>query len=215
MKVYRLKVKEHEEYGLGLVVDVGRPYFEPLQGLSIAHDVLEHTIKPHPNPYIDELMALGGLIAGRVETGWCSQYGRWSRVSDIAADVEVLASGCINSGKYLEWGGCKAHLLHNTHLKDDIRDAVLKGIKDAEYECEESIDCDIDSTTAWIIKGYQAYKKRFRRLGNYGVANTIFNSIATCCDNLLKQANDGETYSLHVDFKGYNAFITNDYGEHM
>jgi hypothetical protein len=67
--------------------------------------------------------------------------------------------------------------------------------------------CDINSTVSWIIKGYQAYKRRFRRLDNYNVSNRLFNSIVSCCDDLLKHAEEGETHSLHIDFQAYRSFI--------
>lgn len=65
---YRLQIKEHEEYGdLGAIIlgPRSRSYHDPFSGLTIAHDILEHPTKIHPDPFIDELLALGGIIAGR------------------------------------------------------------------------------------------------------------------------------------------------------
>ena len=209
-KIYKLKVKEHEEFGgLGLVVDVGRPYFGPFSGITVAHDIIEHPCTPHPCPITDELMALGGIVAGRIATGWTSKYGRALGTKDLAADVEGLISGCINRGEELSWRKCRAYL-KNYWITEDIKEAVAKGVKDAEYECEERINCDIQSAVGWIVKGYQAYRRRFRRLDNYGVSNLLFNRIVTICDNLLKSAEEGHTYSLHLDFKHYDAHIVED-----
>jgi len=208
MKIYELKVKEHEELGnIGLLVDVGRPYFSPYDGSSVAHDIIEHPFKPHPDPVIDELMAVGAFVAGRAETGWCGKNYLPCTIRGISSDVCYLATNSDTRGESVRWDGCKSYL-KRTWLTEEIRDAVVKGIKDAEYEVEEKLDWDIDSTVSWIIKGYQAYKRRFKNLDNYNVANALFNSIASCCDDLLKHAEEGETYSLHVDFQGYRAFIS-------
>jgi hypothetical protein len=208
MEIYELKVKEHEEElgELGLLVNVGRTHFSPYDGLSVAHDIIEHTFRPHPNPAIDELMAFEAIVAGRIETRWTGRGYLPSTVQDLSIDVCSLVSGCTMRGESIKWSGSRSYL-QRTCITEEIRGAVIKGVKEAEDECEEKLDCDINSTVSWIIKGYQAYKRRFRRLDIYNVSNRLFNSIVSCCDDLLKHAEEGETHSLHIDFQAYRAFI--------
>lgn len=54
-----------EDFGLIKVEgDSVRDYFSPYVGTEdqLVHDILDHPEIPHPNPYIDELMAIGGLM---------------------------------------------------------------------------------------------------------------------------------------------------------
>jgi len=54
-----------EDFGL-IKVEGGsvRDYFSPYVGTEnqLVHDILDHPEIPHPNPYIDELMGIGGLM---------------------------------------------------------------------------------------------------------------------------------------------------------
>ena len=138
MKTYKITVKEHEEHGeLGLVVDVGRPYFEPFRGLVIAHDILEHTVTPHPNPVVDELMAIGGIVAGRLKCGWNSSRGyRMLDLNDIAMDVSRMAESCFYNGNAFCSLPCNSYI-QDKDIVELMRKGIEQGIKQAEHEVEE------------------------------------------------------------------------------
>jgi hypothetical protein len=193
MKKYSLVIKEHEEYGgLGIVVDTGRNYFEPgLDGLVVAHDILEHTIKPHSCGYIDELMAIGGYIAGRVEVGYNARGYRSASIDDVSSDIQSLVTAALNAGDdtvFTSIDKCKSYL-QDQWIMDKLRKNVKEGIikafdewSDGEYGEKELADYDIDSIVGWICKGYQLFKKRFYNMYSY---DHLFTSIRKAADKFI------------------------------
>jgi hypothetical protein len=226
MKKYSLTIKEHEEYGgLGIVVDTGRNYFEPgLEGLVVAHDILEHTVKPHHCGYTDELMAVGGYIAGRVEVGYNSlgynsRGYRSASIDDVSTDIQSLLSAALNEdgddNVFTEIDKCNSYL-QDQWIMDKLRKNVKAGIiqaldewSDGEYGEERLADYDIDSIVGWICKGYQMFKKRFSNVYSY---DYLFTSIRTAADNFLSDGIEGQTATLCVDFSSCNVFIKGEDG---
>lgn len=195
-KTYSLRLARHPgPLAKGLIVDTGRPCLTtPVPGIIVAHDILEHTVDAHPNPFIDELMAQGGVASGRIEAGWRTCYGIPVR---LAGGIEFV----INSNKGRDMERCKARL-DDPLVTEMIRSEVMKAAQNAKY------GCDINTVIAWVVKGYQAHKRRFQRLDNHGVSNVLFNKIVGCCDYfILNHFEEGVTHHLHVDFKRYDAFI--------
>jgi hypothetical protein len=215
MKKYSLVIKEHEEYGgLGIVVDTGRDYFEPgLDGLVVAHDILEHTIKPHYCDYIDELMAIGGYIAGRVEVGYNARGYRSASIDDVSSDIQSLVDAALNAGDdtvFTSIDKCNSYLQYQwimDKLRKNVKEGIIEALdewSDGEYGEEELADYDIDSIVGWICKGYQMFKKRFANVYNY---EGLFDSIRKESDQFLSNAFEGQTATLHVDFSSCNVYI--------
>jgi hypothetical protein len=218
METFKVTVREHEEYGeLGLVIDTGRGYFEPaMGGIQCAHDILEHPAKPHPNGYIDELMALGGVLAGRIKSGWRAPYGRMADFDDIVSDISRL----IECGHYNnELGNLpyRRRYIQDSDYMSELRGVVESGIKsgleefygdDGESEIPQAKDgyC-ITTITSWIVEGYRAYEKRFQNHDNYKISVRLFNIIAEVCDTLIKDSEEYMEAKLHVDFNKCNAWI--------
>jgi hypothetical protein len=220
MKKYSLTIKEHEEYGfLGIVVDTGRDYFEPgVDGLLAAHDILEHTVKPHSCGFTDELMALGGYIAGRVETGYISRNYRSDSIDNISSDIQSLFTSALNEDgddnvfKTIE--KCNSYLKDSYimgKLKSNVRDGIIEALDewvDGGYIGDRIDDYDMDSIIGWICKGYQLFKKRFSGIPDYC---WLFTSIRTSVDNFLKYGIEGQSATLYVDFTSGRVFIEEEY----
>jgi hypothetical protein len=219
MKKYFLTIMEHEEHGeLGITINNGRDYFEPaLNGLVVAHDILEHPVNPHVNGYIDELMALGGILAGRVDSGWCSEYGRRIDYNDLKSDTESLAKSALMADEKL-CPEVSTNYLQSSEMMNEIRSFVRKGVINAinEYEDEEykyiplKHDFDIDSICGWICKGYQLFNKRFYRLDKHTLSTYFFNKIALTCENWRRRASEYETATLSLDFSSYDVKLVVD-----
>ncbi len=219
MKTYSLTIKEHEEYGgLGIVVDTGRNYFEPgMDGLVVAHDILEHTVKPHYCGYTDELMAIGGYIAGRVQVGYNSRGYRSASIDDVSNDIQSLFDAALNedgdNNNFTSIEKCNSYL-QDQWIMDKLRKNVKEGIIEAldewsDGECgeRELVYYDINSIVGWICKGYQAFNKRFSyTLRTYGY-RSLFDSIRKESDRFLSNAFEGQTATLHVDFSSCNVYI--------
>ena len=208
MKRFQLTVREHQEYGgHGIVVgNSGRDYFEPaLEGAVIAHDILEHPVKPHPCGFTDELMALGGVLAGRIEHGWVRPNGR-RRLSleDLESDVMSLALASLHQNNSFMVSPC-SNRLRDSDLMVEIRASVRRGLIEAvnEFEEEDYSDLpvkyafDIHSITGHIVKGCQLFRKRFS--DTYS-AVYLFDKISEICGQWLKGAEEWQTADLLVDF---------------
>ena len=220
MKKYSITIQEHEEYGgLGIVVDTGRNYFEPgMDGLVVAHDILEHTVKPHYCGYIDELMAIGGYIAGRVEVGYSARGYQSASINNVSSDIQSLVNATLNDYNdiiFTQIEKCNSYL-QDQWIMDKLRKNVKEGIiealdewSDGEYGEKELADYDIDSIVGWICKGYQLFKKRFSNMYSY---DHLFTSIRKVADNFLSNAIEGQTATLHVDFSSCNVYIKGENG---
>lgn len=221
---YLLEVREHPEYGgNGLIIKnmQGRDYFEPLNGQVIAHDIIEHPVKAHPNCYVDEYLALGAIVAGRIENGYFTGY-RYLGFGDIEADVTQLAVSHFHSD-YTDLVVPCDFRLRNDDLKitDQIRSAVRKGLVSVSSEIGESYDFTdqtVDNITAWICKGYRLFNKRFQGLQIYDISNHLFDTIKEDCDRFLKYAEIGDQAILNVTFSRYHCELKrvgydHDYGD--
>jgi hypothetical protein len=222
MKKYSLTIKEHQEYGgLGIVVDTGRNYFEPgMDGLVVAHDVLEHTVKPHHCGYTDELMAVGGYIAGRVACDYSARGYHFASIDHVSDNIFSLLIAALNEdgddNVFTKIDKCNSYL-QDQWIMDKLRKNVKAGIiqaldewSDGEYGEERLADYDIDSIVGWICKGYQAFNKRFSyTLRTYGY-RSLFDSIRKESDQFLSNAFEGQTATLHVDFSSGLVFIEED-----
>ncbi len=225
MKTYSLTIKEHEEYGgLGIVVDTGRNYFEPgLDGLIVAHDILEHTVTPHNCGYTDELMAIGGYIAGRVACDYSFRGFRGFRfasIDDISSDIQSLLTAALNEdgddNVFTKIDKCNSYLqdqLIMDKINKNVREGIIHALDewtDGEYEAWRIDQYDINSIVGWICKGYQLFNKRFSyTLRTYGY-RSLFDSIKKESDQFLSNAFDGQTATLHVDFSSGLVFIDED-----
>jgi hypothetical protein len=223
VKKYSLTIKEHEEYGgLGIVVDTGRNYFEPgMDGLVVAHDILEHTVTPHSCGYTDELMAVGGYIAGRVACAYSSLGYRPASIDNVSGDISSLLLAALNEdgddNALARIDKCNS-FLQDEFIMKDLKKEVKKGIiealdewSDGEYGEERLADYDINSIIGWICKGYQLFNKRF----SYGlrtyVYRILFDSIKMKSDRFLRDGYEGQTATLFVNFSSGLVFIKDNH----
>lgn len=219
MKKYSITIQEHQEYDLlGLVVDTGRDYFEPaVDGLVVAHDILEHPTKPHSCGYTDELMALGGFLAGRVERGYKTRGYKPASIRDIESDIYYLLLSAPNedgvNNTITKIDKCRSYIKCSRTM-EELKGAVKKGILDAldewsdgEYEDHLLKAYDIDSIVGWICKGYNLFKKRFNNINTYN----LFDDIRKVSDNFLSNQIEGMTGTLCVQFSTGDVYIEEEY----
>lgn len=217
MKKFHLQIREHQKTGdRGIsIVRGGRDYFDPAYGgIQLAHDILEHPATPHANGYIDEFMALGGVIAGRIESGWISERGRRASIDgDIRSDICSLATAAYHANEDL-CPKTSTRTVRDSELLDEIRQAVVRGLEDAREEFAQgedfNPDTDADSIVGWICEGYSRYKKRFGS-NIYDVSNYLFDKITVVCHNWANGAELGYTATLRVDFNRLDVRLEPEY----
>jgi hypothetical protein len=227
MPCYHLEIREHEEFGeTGIWYNSGRDYFQPAtSGQQFAHDILEHPRNPHVNGYIDELMALGAILAGRIDNGWHNKY-RQVNVEDLRSDIYSLATSSLKCDDPLTIKSCKSYL-QDADTMNQIRQSVIEGLKEAiDEEPDNSYNSririahpgnyidilfDVDSIVGWICKGYQLFKKRFSNHDMYDISVYLFNKIAEKSDNFLKGSELGQTAKLYVNFTTMEVRLEEDY----
>jgi hypothetical protein len=219
MPRFDLKIKEDTEYGtLGIIFNSGRKYFRPSTGLTLAHDILEHTITPHPFGCIDELLAIGSVLAGRIEHGWC--HGGYKRIDTewLSGDIYSLAQGAMLNEESLTPKACKSYL-QDSGLMHEIKAFVRKGL--IQHLMEEEDDVikhktspelyyDIDSIVGWICKGYQLFRKRFPK-NRYDISTYLFDKIKDVGDNWLKYAEEGQRAKLYVNFTTFDVRLEEEF----
>lgn len=228
MKKYSIQLRMHEEYGeIGIVIDTHRDYFDPAtSGLQCAHDILEHTITPHCDGYIDELMALGAIIAGRIAYGWSSKY-RQTTLDDIKSDINALATSAYYEQCTFVNDECN-NTLKDKDLVQSIRNMVRDGLVEAMEEYDDNYDnydnelsesdyrrmvkenYNVDRIVAWICKGYQAYKKRFANIQEHTI-HYIFSEIERVCDEYIKNGEEYQKAILCVDFTSGKVYLQEEY----
>ena len=216
MKKYSITIQEHQEYGeLGIVVDTGRGYFEPgIDGLVVAHDILEHTVKPHSCGYTDELMAIGGYIAGRVENCYSSGRYRTARLDVVSSDIQSLFTAALDEdgedNPFNNIEKCNSYLQDEytmNELKKEVKEGIMQAYDewtDGEFEGQQIDQYDINSIVGWICAGYQLFKKRFINVGDY---NYLFDSIKKESDAFLSNGFEGQSATLYVDFTSGDVYI--------
>jgi hypothetical protein len=219
MKTFLLTARNHEEFGdIGIYMKTGRDYFQPaMGGMQLAHDILEHPATPHPNGYTDELMAIGGLLAGRIRHRWTTKHGRTVDVGDIASDISNLTTSSLYEDEPLCPKKCSARLRNPEDLhfiRKAVTDGLIEGIEEYEDHSYGKIpdhhNFDVDSIVGWICKGHQLFRRRFA--GNtFDVSTYFFDRISHLGDEWLKSAEEGDTATLRVDFSGVSANLETEY----
>jgi len=227
LKKYKITIQEHQEYGgLGLVVDTERGYFDPaFDGLIVAHDILEHPIRPHSYGYTDELMALGGYLAGRVEMRYKTTGYKYASIDDIEFDIRSLLKAALtedgDNNAIAKIDKCRSYIKCEWTM-NKLRELVKKGILDAinewmdeyeidriseEYNDSRFVDYDFDSIVGWICKGHNLFNKRFNNINTYD----LFDNIIKVSDNFLSNQIEGMSGTLFVEFSTGNVYIEEDY----
>lgn len=197
--------REHEEFGsLGWAM-VGKPAFDPLGGMTVAHDILEHF--PNDNGSVeDEFMALGASLLVRDGNVYYAQKGsRYSAGANIASDfVEHYHVMC------RERSGFSFQEPGRTQTPRDIEsdlDTIFhegRKILQAELEPEDYNEFFSPQQQAkargWFIRGYRKACRRYRNIEPFRLC-VVFTAIEQKADKLLEYAKIGQRMKIAVNIK--------------
>jgi len=213
---YNLVIREHEDYGENgiVILDGKRDYFDPaLRGSQIAHDLLEHPVRAHNCGYTDELMAIGGVLWMRLDTGYSTNPYRNVSELDVASDIVSLAN-YYEGSKFVETNSGAKHLCHENWAMETIESALDKVRGDYYAEHSQSICWSRSNVRSWIVEGYQRAAKRYRDLDSYNMSHGLFKEISKITDKWLKHGELEDRAVLHVTLSKYKATLTETYEDY-
>jgi hypothetical protein len=211
MKVYKFTVAEHEEFGSLGFRPAWYPQGDPLGGMAVAHDILEHFPKDDGSAE-GEWQALGASLYIRGNSGYYARNGSASTPEqNIASDLPTVF-GVLRSRDGRSFAKpCKPS--RDAEVMSQAREAVSCWLRECEYMSEEDRP---DATTCervacWIAKGYQRAKVRYKTHGAGNVAYGLFAQIEEGADKALKHADEGMVLTVRVDFRALNVSLDCDY----
>lgn len=177
---------------------LSQPGFDPLSGLAVAHDILEH-FSDGSDTIHDELQAFGAMIWIRGDGG---EWESSSVVGRVLAEEfwELLA-----------------------HIKDGARLQEAPCTRPAEKFAEEAIAASLDKCTSedftperkatfrnWLRRGYSRAKRRYYNHYSNDVC-WLFKEIEKEADHALEESEPGYRMAVHVDFRRLKHWIDVDH----
>lgn len=201
--------EEHQDYGILGWREIDKDHFEPLAGIAVAHDCLEHF--PDDGPAIEhEIQAFGAMLHVRG-----SQMGNGYRTSPW---WESSQSGLLNVFHIYRYQGVAFHKPPNTHKLSNeegeyqiaellaafpgFLESELSSSADNEDEREEDrqqIQTFVSYLRGWLRIGYRRAVQRWRKETIY--IQPLFYDLQSRADKALKQAEIGEQFVVSVNMR--------------
>lgn len=199
MKTFEFVCAEHKEFGSHGWRLKSQPDFDPLGGMAVAHDCLEHfTDSAEP---ADEFLALGASLYIR-DGSYHSRKGKWDTNPGhhLAADLPDIMRHVTVEG----YGLPPAPRTRATdeYLESDIDSMYSEYRKNIRDECD-SKDLRLSAETARSIRSYMriGYRRAQRRYPDRWKAQNLFCNIEDAADKYLKLAAEGAILKVRINFK--------------
>lgn len=189
-KTYVFECAEHEDFGtLGWRLK-GNSNADPLQGMAVAHDILEHA--PNGDMGVeDELMALGASFYVRKYTTNMHSLG-----ANVASDIPEVLRHAKYEGMGLRDPGRTAECLHEA----DIYDMFDSLAKECQYDpdLKEMLTKETKRRIrGWMRKGVRMAERRLAKADT----RTLFDNIMRVADEKLKYAERGDILQVKLTFR--------------
>ena len=218
MLTYSFDHKEWDEVGgMGWLIHGAPKQFNPVSGMGVAHDILEHH-KDDTGELHNELMAFGAMYRVRGETGyWCRKQGyNTDPVFHMSNGIlTIFDDACVRSEDpevlrpfvgQVSTGNC--------NTDEELRHIAKEGARRVaeEYNDEDAYGFklnskDIQDTANWMIAGYCKNAERFKDVSTYALCDT-FVQIEEQSDQLLNSLEDWQLATLTVVTDGDKVDIT-------
>lgn len=188
MQKFTFVCKKHEEYGsLGWALK-SKPHFEPLVGMTVAHDIMEHF--PRDNGTLAaEWQAFGAMLRIRHEGNWwAGQGGRYTEFGDQTY-VDLF-----DHYRKVCWKELSVDEAPRTvKLEDDLEEQLAKMVanfrRELSNECDKrtyNVDNFCKNLVSWMRIGYRKACKRYQDIPAWKLCE-MFSEIADKADKLLKE----------------------------
>jgi hypothetical protein len=176
---------------------VGMPHADPLGGMAVAHDVLEHFPGDGGGVH-DELMALGAALFVRGRYYFGNNGGNPSPEDNISADFPELFHHVIHEDFALR----RPPKSKRTYVDEELQEIVRLGfrkIRDAypEDALENKTWLDHDRWLGWLRRGYRRAVRRYRDCPDHAVCG-MFLRIEELADRAIKQGEEGDRFTVSV-----------------
>jgi hypothetical protein len=199
MIVRKFLCKEHPEAGYNGWRPSWMPHFDPMVGLGVAHDTLEHLVSDDGTVEA-EFKAFGAIIWLRDGASW---FGRNGTNSDVAyhmsSDFREQAEYLNGEGRRLRTAP-RTRRLSDEWAEDAIERCIQKGFKEILNEGYPSTArlLNRDDVRSYMRIGYRRTQRRFAAAGPHNMAS-VFDQIAEKADRKLEHAELGDELIVRVD----------------
>lgn len=207
MRVYTFEVAQHEDHGTLGYKPSWYPAGDPLGGMAVAHDILEHFPGDDGSPE-GEYEALGAALFVRADL-----FRNGTPEENIAADLGEVWGVLLNREDRSFVRPCG--LSRDTAILEQARLAVSHWLREwMTGDTDHKPDAETQERVArWIAKGYQRAKVRYRKQGASYIAWQLFQPIQEQADRALKHAEAGMVLTVRVDLEKLAASVSCDYPE--
>lgn len=190
--------EEHEEYGGNGWRPIDKPRFDPLSGMAVAHDIMEHNPRGTEST-ADELMAFGASIYVRKDYYRDRQANRPS--SNFAGEIGDMLRK-IMYGEVDQIAHCpfRPNVRGNEYVNAEINHVIseLKSWCESETDGELKLSIvDEQNIRGWLAEGYRRTVKRYQGVKQYYVLST-FQQIEKQADEYLKHAEIGDQLTVRI-----------------
>lgn len=215
MKTYQFKVKEHEEYGSLGFTPSWYPNGDPLGGMAVAHDILEHFPKDSGDAE-GEFMALGASYRIRGKTGYMQKKGNVNPPEvHLASDFPQIFQTTQERN-----GNTTIRPTKKVKIAEDVWQAFHaivengKNLLESEFEQGHLLaDEDKEKIVDWMALGYHKAGQRYKNIDFYTLAYTVFSTIESESDRELENAEEGMILTVKVNIKDLSVIMSLDYPE--
>ena len=197
MPTYRFVCQMHDDFGsLGWRLE-SQLDFDPLGGMAVAHDILEHFPDGDESPS-DEFQALGCSLVLRDENYYGTRNNFHSPASNVASDMPDIIQHVVFEKMFLR------EAPPTKTLASDYEEVIAEFMKEsyslAESEfSEENREAAKDvvrKSEGWIRLGMKRGLRRYKNSLNN--ARSMFMEIETEADKLLKHAQEGDVLVVKI-----------------
>lgn len=194
MTTHRFVCQEHEDFGTKGWRQQSQPGFDPLGGMAVAHDIIEHFPNGDESP-ADEFQALGASLLIRQDYYYASkgQYTT-SPALNAASDMPEIIRHVVHEHMHLPEAPKTLRLRDGEELVQTFVRASYKLVRSEfeDYSDDELAQMRevVRKSEGWVRIGYRRAQKRYA--GKMGQTLSLFCSIERMANRLLEQAEEGQ-----------------------
>jgi hypothetical protein len=222
MLIAKFEWKEDQELGGEGWIPTRFPNFSAGEGLTIAHDTLEHFANDEGN-LAGEVRAFGAMIFTRVEGGYFSnRMSRYSPEETVGMELGQFLEE-LSNGEHSDWGDFprppRTYRLKNgtEEIIDKILTETLKSYeREAQNYSENSLidnhqtSIELSKMHGWLRIGYRKAVRRFRGADS-GDMSYLFDKLKERINEKHKNGSYGEVLTVSVNIRRLTFEVSQNY----